>query len=113
MGIEMEIVADLKRWLAAGEQIALATVVWAKGSSPRPPGSRMAVTSSEQMTGSVSAGWCTDEDEARKRFAALREAGLQAILISCSPFHAERIPPVRTLRAVRAALDVFGPHENI
>ena len=56
----------------------------------------------------TSAGWCTDEAEAVERFAALRQAGLQAILISCSPFHAERIPPARTMRAVRAALDVFG-----
>ena len=51
-----EIVNDLKRWLADGEQIALATVVWAEGSSPRPPGSRMAMTASGRMTGSVSGG---------------------------------------------------------
>jgi len=58
----------------------------------------------------TSASWCTDADEATERFRALREAGLQAVLISCSPFHAERIPPIRTMRAVRAALDVFGRH---
>jgi hypothetical protein len=58
----------------------------------------------------TSASWCTDEDAAVERFTALREAGLQAVLISCSPFHAERIPPARTLRAVRAALEVFGSH---
>jgi xanthine dehydrogenase accessory factor len=51
-----EVAADLSRWLADGERIALATVVWAEGSSPRPLGSRMAVTSSGQMTGSVSGG---------------------------------------------------------
>ncbi|MEE8392344.1 MAG: XdhC family protein [Anaerolineae bacterium] len=51
-----EIATDLARWLADGEQIALATVVWAEGSSPRPPGSRMAVTQSGQMVGSVSGG---------------------------------------------------------
>jgi len=56
----------------------------------------------------TSASWCTDEDEAIECFTALREAGLQAVLVSCSPFHAERIPPIRTLRAVRVALDVFG-----
>ncbi|MDY7077059.1 MAG: XdhC/CoxI family protein [Chloroflexota bacterium] len=47
---------DLARWLAAGEQIALATVVWAGGPSPRPLGSRLAVTGSGQMAGSVSGG---------------------------------------------------------
>ena len=51
-----DIVADLGRWLAAGERIALATVVWAEGPSPRPLGSRLAVTSSGQMVGSVSGG---------------------------------------------------------
>ena len=57
----------------------------------------------------TSAGWCTDEGEAVERFAALRRAGLEFVLVSCSPFHAERIPPARTLRAVRAALETFGP----
>jgi hypothetical protein len=57
----------------------------------------------------TSASWCTDEAEAVEHFVALRQAGLQAVLISCSPFHAAMIPPARTLRAVRAALDVFGP----
>ncbi len=56
----------------------------------------------------TSASWCTEKAEAIERFAALQQAGLQAVLISCSPFHAERIPPARTLRAVRAALEVFG-----
>jgi hypothetical protein len=56
----------------------------------------------------TSASWCKDQDEVVERFVALQQAGLQAILISCSPFHAERIPPARTLRAVRAALDIFG-----
>lgn len=51
-----EITTDLNRWLADGEQIALATVVGAEGSSPRPPGSCMAVTRSGLMAGSVSGG---------------------------------------------------------
>jgi xanthine dehydrogenase accessory factor len=50
------IMDDLVRWIAAGERIALATVVAAEGSSPRPVGSRMAVTASSQMVGSVSGG---------------------------------------------------------
>jgi glutaredoxin-related protein len=58
----------------------------------------------------TSAAWCTDEAEAVERFNRLRQAGLQFVLVSCSPFHAERIPPARTLRAVGAALEVFGSH---
>jgi xanthine dehydrogenase accessory factor len=55
-----EIATHLTRWLAEGERIALATVVWAEGSSPRPLGSLMAVTASGQMTGSISGGGCVE-----------------------------------------------------
>lgn len=51
-----EWVSVLRRWLAEGEHIALATVVWAEGPSPRPVGSHMALTASGKMTGSVSGG---------------------------------------------------------
>ena len=43
-------------WLAQGERVALATVTETWGSSPRPPGSQMAVTLSGRMAGSVSGG---------------------------------------------------------
>jgi hypothetical protein len=49
-----------------------------------------------------------DEELAVNRFRELRQAGLAAVLISCSPFHAERIPPIRTMRAIQASLQVFG-----
>jgi len=51
-----EIGDDLNRWLEAGERIALATVIYAQGPSPRPPGAQMAVSSSGRLTGSVSGG---------------------------------------------------------
>jgi hypothetical protein len=57
----------------------------------------------------TNAGWCVQSELVAKRFRALREAGLGAILISCSPFHAETVPPKRTLLAIAVALDVFGP----
>jgi len=56
----------------------------------------------------TSASWCLDRSDAVQRFQTLKNAGLKAVLISCSPFHAEKIPPIRTLEAVRAALEVFG-----
>jgi xanthine dehydrogenase accessory factor len=43
-------------WCEAGEQVAIATVTETWGSSPRPAGSRMAVTRSGKMAGSVSGG---------------------------------------------------------
>jgi len=57
----------------------------------------------------TNASWCVDAEQAVERFQALKEAGLQAALISCSPFHAESIPLVRTVKALRAAEEVFGP----
>src|SRR5213592_2443787 len=51
-----EILDELRAWNEAGEQIAHATVVETGGSSPRPLGSRMAVTRSGKMAGSVSNG---------------------------------------------------------
>lgn len=51
-----EVLSELKEWTAAKEQIALATVVETWGSSPRPLGSKMVVTRSGKMAGSVSNG---------------------------------------------------------
>ena len=51
-----EVLDELVEWTAAGEDIALATVVETWGSSPRPLGSKMAVTRSGKMAGSVSNG---------------------------------------------------------
>jgi xanthine/CO dehydrogenase XdhC/CoxF family maturation factor len=51
-----DIVPDITAWRDAGEQIALATVVRASGSTPRPAGAAMAVTPTGKIAGSVSGG---------------------------------------------------------
>jgi xanthine/CO dehydrogenase XdhC/CoxF family maturation factor len=51
-----DVLSVAANWRAAGEQVALATVTEAGGSSPRPAGSQMAVTKSGKMAGSVSGG---------------------------------------------------------
>jgi hypothetical protein len=61
----------------------------------------------------TSAGWCLQGQLVYERFSQLRDAGLQAIVISCSPFHAAVIPLKRTLLAIAIALEVFGPDRVI
>jgi xanthine dehydrogenase accessory factor len=51
-----DILAIAAQWRAQGEQVAIATVVETWGSSPRPAGSRLAVTASGRLMGSVSGG---------------------------------------------------------
>jgi xanthine/CO dehydrogenase XdhC/CoxF family maturation factor len=51
-----DVLATAAAWRDAGEQVAIATVTETWGSSPRPPGSQLAVTASGRMAGSVSGG---------------------------------------------------------
>jgi xanthine dehydrogenase accessory factor len=51
-----DILAIASAWRDAGEQVAVATVTETWGSSPRPPGSQLAVTASGKLAGSVSGG---------------------------------------------------------
>lgn len=51
-----DILSVAAAWRQAGEDVAIATVTETWGSSPRPPGSQMAVTKSGKMAGSVSGG---------------------------------------------------------
>ncbi len=57
-----DLIADLKRWRAAGKHhLALATIVATQGSSLRPAGTRMAITAEGDIAGSISSG-CVDSD---------------------------------------------------
>lgn len=51
-----DLIDKLQEWNAAGEQVALATVIAVHGSAPRPEGAKMAVTRSGKIAGSVSGG---------------------------------------------------------
>ena len=51
-----EVLDELNEWIGGGEEIAIATVIETWGSSPRPLGSKMLVTRSGKMAGSVSNG---------------------------------------------------------
>lgn len=51
-----DVVEFIEEWNAEGEEIAMATVVAAAGSTPRPVGAKLIVTKSGRMQGSVSGG---------------------------------------------------------
>ena len=51
-----EVLDELNEWIGGREDIAIATVIETWGSSPRPLGSKMLVTRSGKMAGSVSNG---------------------------------------------------------
>jgi xanthine/CO dehydrogenase XdhC/CoxF family maturation factor len=69
----MEVVAvrdvldAIESWRSEGHRVALATVTKVKGSAPRPPGAKMAVSDDGRWVGSVSGG-CVEG-------AVLEEAG--------------------------------------
>jgi xanthine dehydrogenase accessory factor len=66
----LDILSDIERWAREGEDVALATVVGVRGSSPRPAGARLAVTRSGRMSGAVSAG-CVESEVHRRAIAVL------------------------------------------
>jgi xanthine dehydrogenase accessory factor len=56
-----EVLADIERWRARGEKIALATVIATRRSAPRPIGAKFAVSEQGEMAGSVSGG-CVESE---------------------------------------------------
>ncbi len=51
-----DVLTEVTSWVGRGDKVALATVVGFKRSAPRPPGSKMAVSSQGEVAGSVSGG---------------------------------------------------------
>jgi len=52
--------------------------------------------------------WCTSDEIVERRFAELRDAGIQGMLLSCDPYHQEFVPAERVQRSYRIAVEMFG-----
>ena len=61
MSLVKELLPDIDRWRSRGEKVAIATVVATRRTSPRPVGSKLAVSESGELAGSVSGG-CVESD---------------------------------------------------
>ena len=60
-GNDREVLQTALQWLGTGHRVALVTVVQTWGSSPRPPGSLLAMRGDGCFVGSVSGG-CVEDD---------------------------------------------------
>jgi xanthine dehydrogenase accessory factor len=65
-----DVLSKAEEWQAEGEDVALATVIGSRRSAPRPLGSKLAVTRSGRLFGSVSGG-CVEADVAQHCRAVL------------------------------------------
>lgn len=83
-GTMREIVDRVRSWQAAGERVAIATVLTTVGSTPRPAGAKMAITAGGKIVGSISGG-CVDTDVIEHAVDVLRSGRPQIIEYGYSP----------------------------
>ena len=84
LGLMREVVDHIRTWQAAGEHVAIATVLTTVGSTPRPAGAKMAITAGGKIVGSISGG-CVDTDVIEHAVDVLRTGRPQIIEYGYSP----------------------------
>ena len=78
--LDTRVLRTASEWQAAGEPVVLVTVARTWGSSPRPPGSLMAINARGETVGSVSGG-CIEDDLIHR----IHEGGVAAVCASGTP----------------------------
>lgn len=78
--LDTTVLRTAQRWQAEGQAVVLVTVARTWGSSPRPPGSLMAINGRGETVGSVSGG-CIEDDLIHR----IREGGVEAALTGAAP----------------------------
>lgn len=78
--LDTRVLSTACAWRAAGEPVVLVTVARTWGSSPRPPGSLMAINARGETVGSVSGG-CIEDDLIDR----IRDGGIEAACAAHKP----------------------------
>src|SRR3954462_6361499 len=73
-----DVLAKAEEWRAEGEEVALATVIGTRRSAPRPLGSKLAITKSGKLYGSVSGG-CVEADVAERAKGVLEGSSCEVV----------------------------------
>jgi LAO/AO transport system kinase len=79
----LDILDDIDRWRAEGQRVAIATVIRTVGSTPRPLGSKMAVSEQGAIAGSVSGG-CIEGAVYQEAQEVLREGAPRRVSFGIS-----------------------------
>ncbi len=77
--IDLNVLRQITRWVAAGHRVVLGTITRTWGSAPRPPGSAVAVRDDGLVAGSVSGG-CIEDDLIDKARAGVLASGLPQVV---------------------------------
>lgn len=105
MNQDLLILQTARDWLRAGHQAVLVTVAQTWGSSPRPPGSIMALRDDGHVAGSVSGGCVEDDMIVQVREQGIpRQAGIVSYGVDQDQARRFGIPCGGTLRLVQEPL---------
>ncbi|MES9991948.1 MAG: XdhC family protein [Candidatus Thiodiazotropha sp.] len=112
---DREVMAKAAEWLRQGKRVALATVTQTWGSSPRPPGSLMAMNHEGRFIGSVSGGCVEEELINRYRSGELSDALPTSVGFGVDSQEAARfgLPCGGRLQMTIEHLDAVDPIEEL